>query len=64
MDHYQYETIPRGDMIRLFELEPGADHDPLVGSLRVVRIDQTPPYEAISYVGATQQRQSCLYVTA
>ena len=50
MDRYQYKPIPHSDMIRLFVLDPGTDHDPLVGSLQSVRIDQTPPYEAISYV--------------
>lgn len=37
-------------MIRLFVLDPGTDHAPLVSSLQLVRIDQMPPYEAISYV--------------
>lgn len=50
MDCYQYKPIPHGDMIRLFDLDPGTDHDPLIGSLQSVPVDQTPPYEAILYV--------------
>lgn len=60
MDQYQYEAIPRHDTIRLFELEPGSDDDPLFGSLRSVQIDQTPPYEAISYVWGNPAKQVVL----
>jgi hypothetical protein len=39
--------------VRLLELEPGKDGEPLACHLQIVSLDKPPPYEAISYVWGT-----------
>ncbi|KAK0109539.1 hypothetical protein ONS95_002226 [Cadophora gregata] len=46
---YSYQEIPSAGFIRLLTLEPGFKERPLRGSLKQVRIDKLPRYEALSY---------------
>ncbi|KAL2197096.1 heterokaryon incompatibility protein-domain-containing protein [Corynascus similis CBS 632.67] len=49
--HYKYESLPDGPFIRYLILHPAsADTDPLACTLRTTHIDETPHFEAISYV--------------
>jgi hypothetical protein len=45
-----YEPIHEGNLFRLVELLPGKDNDPVQVKLYLHHIDESPPYEAISYV--------------
>ena len=53
---FEYAALPHHHAIRLLELDPGKADEKLVGSMRIVHIDHTPPYEAISYVWGNPER--------
>ena len=54
-DTFAYTALSRR-AIRLLEFQPGNADEKLVGSMRIVPIDHTPPYEAISYVWGNLER--------
>ena len=58
MDRYEYTALPHQRAIRLLKLEPGKVGQTLVGSMRTVDIDRTPPYDAISYVWGNPERKA------
>ncbi|KAI7222562.1 hypothetical protein KC333_g1055 [Hortaea werneckii] len=45
-----YAPLPGGDWFRLLQLDPGVGNDPVSCSLRICRLSNAPPFEAISYV--------------
>lgn len=47
---YQYCPLPSSGFIRLIGLLPGKDCDPICCSLSTVNLEETPPFEALSYV--------------
>ena len=47
---YQYRPLAYPDSIGLLKLNPGESFDPIVCVLRSARLDESPSYEAISYV--------------
>ena len=53
---YEYIALLHQHAIRLLELMPGKADDKLVGSMKTVRIDHTPSYEAISYAWGNPER--------
>jgi hypothetical protein len=53
---YSYEPLPQNNTIRYLILQPGAGDDPLVCSLRAESIEKVPPFEAISYVWGSKER--------
>ncbi|KAF2147007.1 uncharacterized protein K452DRAFT_218122, partial [Aplosporella prunicola CBS 121167] len=52
MTTYQYEPLPGTDQkhIRLLQLLPGCEEDPVRCSIQAEHIDNVPRYEAVSYV--------------
>ncbi|KAH7336283.1 heterokaryon incompatibility protein-domain-containing protein [Rhexocercosporidium sp. MPI-PUGE-AT-0058] len=46
---YQYTPLPEGKYIRLLHLEPGRKSDPGHCQLTTVKLDDAPPFEALSY---------------
>jgi hypothetical protein len=57
---YKFAPLPEGQFIRYLVLEPGRGDDPLVGSLHASHLDETPPFEAISYVWGTPVRDQVI----
>ncbi|KAG4439296.1 hypothetical protein IFR05_005229 [Cadophora sp. M221] len=56
---YQYRPLPDGKYIRLLHLEPGTKKDAGRCQLTTVKLDDTPPFEALSYHwGSTQLSHS------
>jgi hypothetical protein len=53
---YTYNILPTDGSIRLFVLEPGTDKQPLRGSLQTFKLDETPYFEAVSYVWGSPDR--------
>jgi hypothetical protein len=51
-----YNPIPDRDYIRYMILEPGKDEEPLVCSLHISSLHVIRPYEALSYVWGSDQR--------
>ncbi|KAK8030351.1 heterokaryon incompatibility protein-domain-containing protein [Apiospora arundinis] len=51
---------PETKEIRLFDLFPGKEGDPLTGRLRVVSLDRTPKYDALSYVWGSSEPQKVI----
>src|SRR6266699_1570708 len=51
---YCYKPLG-ADSIRLFGLEDSHTSDALPGTLKAVRLDEAPPYFAISYAWGTQK---------
>jgi hypothetical protein len=47
---YSYDSLFTSTSIRLLELDPGEESDPLVCGLTTVNLEDAPHYEAISYV--------------
>jgi hypothetical protein len=47
---YQYCCLPSPTAIRLIELLPGKEPDPICCALSAVNIEDAPPFEALSYV--------------
>jgi hypothetical protein len=45
-----YLPLINGHIIRLLELQPGAQNDPVVIRLFLVELEHAPDYEALSYV--------------
>ena len=75
---YQYCSLPSSLAIRLIELLPGEDSDPICCSLSTVNLEDAPLFEALSYVwgnprnrlpifcfdhGSTDPKMSALQVT-
>lgn len=54
-DVYSYETLPSG-YIRYLVLQPGESGDPIVCSIHVTKLEDSTPFEAISYVWGTPER--------
>lgn len=54
-DVYSYETLPKG-CIRYLLLQPGESGDPIVCSIHVTKLEDSTPFEAISYVWGTSER--------
>lgn len=54
-DIYSYETLPSG-YIRYLLLQPGESGDPIVCSIHVTKLEDSTPFEAISYVWGTPER--------
>jgi hypothetical protein len=59
---YVYEPLKNRQSVRFLVLQPGSGSSPLIGRLQVGSLDsadieQLPPYEAISYVWGTGNRQ-------
>ncbi|KAK8066822.1 hypothetical protein PG997_013569 [Apiospora hydei] len=46
--------------IRLFDLSPGKDDDPITGRLRVVSLARKPKFDALSYVWGTPEPQTVI----
>ena len=44
-----YPGLPSTTSIRLFHLAPGTLHEPVVGTLDVVDLENKPDYECVSY---------------
>lgn len=55
-ENYRYSALTRNDSIRILTLQPGSANEPLVCSLQPGRLDELPPYEAISYVWGSNTR--------
>jgi hypothetical protein len=56
---YQYRPLPSPNSVRLIELLPGKDLDPISCSLRTVNLEDAQPFEALSYVwGLTGDRRA------
>lgn len=53
-DVYSYETLPSG-YIRYLLLQPGESGDPVVCSIHVTKLEDSTPFEAISYVWGTSE---------
>ena len=55
-DVYRYTKLNYilGQEIRLLEIEPGENDDPVRCNLRVVNLEDDPSYEALSYTWATE----------
>ncbi|ETS79688.1 hypothetical protein PFICI_09541 [Pestalotiopsis fici W106-1] len=47
---YQYERLEKADDIRLLDILPGTDEDPIAISLQTVSLSTNPDFEALSYV--------------
>lgn len=54
-DVYSYETLPSG-YIRYLLLRPGESGDPIACSIHVTELENSTPFEAISYVWGTPER--------
>lgn len=54
-DIYSYETLPSG-FIRYLLLQPGESGDPIVCSIHITKLEDSTPFEAISYVWGTSER--------
>lgn len=54
-DIYSYETLPSG-YIRYLLLQPGESGDPIVCSIYVTELEDSTPFEAVSYVWGTPER--------
>ncbi|KAF2875855.1 heterokaryon incompatibility protein-domain-containing protein [Massariosphaeria phaeospora] len=48
-DNYIYESLESEDQMRVLELYPGQDEEPINCSLTTVKRIDAPPYEALSY---------------
>lgn len=66
---YKYQPLSPGE-IRILTVLPGAFDDPVQGSLRVVSLDDCPPYKAVSYAWgdpsltqAFQLVEGCIEIT-
>jgi hypothetical protein len=46
---YVYKSLEPGSWIRILELQPGEDDDPINCDLSIVNQNQNPEYEALSY---------------
>lgn len=54
---YEYQPLPNARSARYMTLRPASsDNDPLVCSLYTAKLNQFPPYEAISYVWGTPSK--------
>lgn len=53
---FAYDVLPTDGSIRLFVLEPGTGEQPLRGSLSTYKLDESPYFEAISYVWGSEHR--------
>ncbi|EXM14380.1 Heterokaryon incompatibility [Fusarium oxysporum f. sp. vasinfectum] len=53
---FQYDKLPNNGFVRIFELKPGKDGDPLQGNLRTYLRKEAPTYEALSYVWGSSER--------
>ncbi|KAE9363379.1 hypothetical protein N431DRAFT_550973 [Stipitochalara longipes BDJ] len=58
---YKYEPLPQGNSIRYLILLPGDGDDPLVCSLHAGSIEDVPPFEAISYVWGSKERNHAIF---
>lgn len=55
-EYYTYEQLPPGNFIRCLVLHPSHGHAALECHLETVNLDDTPVYEAISYLWGSDQR--------
>ncbi|TVY68380.1 Heterokaryon incompatibility protein 6, OR allele [Fusarium oxysporum f. sp. cubense] len=53
---FQYDKLPNNGFVRIFELKPGKDGDPLQDNLRTYLRKEAPKYEALSYVWGSSVR--------
>lgn len=56
-----WKPLPPGDFIRCLILQPALSDAPLEGKLKIVKLDQGPHYDAISYVWGSQA-ETCTLV--
>src|SRR2546421_3961507 len=52
MEAFQYSSLPvdkEADTIRVIEIQPGYDQQPITCLVKHVRLTEPPPYEALSY---------------
>lgn len=63
-DSYKYEPLLRETHIRLLILNPGTGEDILVGSIKVVDLDDPmlDPFEAISYVWGSPEKDQAMLI--
>lgn len=54
-DVYSYETLPSG-YTRYLLLQPGESGDPIVCNIHATKLEDSTPFEAISYVWGTPER--------
>ncbi|KAL9110912.1 MAG: hypothetical protein Q9227_004527 [Pyrenula ochraceoflavens] len=59
---YQCNELSAGEFIRLFILQPGNGKEPLKCSIRTFSLEETPPFEAISYVWGNPERKNNILV--
>ncbi|KAK7910658.1 heterokaryon incompatibility protein-domain-containing protein [Apiospora marii] len=61
MDHSPYQSLSRENReIRLFDLLPGKDGDPITGRLKVISLDRKPKFDAVSYVWGPKDPQTAI----
>jgi len=65
VDHYRYTSLDysRGLQIRLIELLPGEEADPIRCEIIHVNLEDNPEYDAVSYTWATESGDDSLCTT-
>ena len=57
-----YPSLPSATSIRLFHLAPGTLHEPIIGSLDVVDLENKPDYECVSYTWGDASNEEAIFV--